>query len=170
MWRITKYNPIYRDCLGHYKKKEWTSYSDIGRYFDDYELTFTEYIDVENSYARAVSLFINSLNIQSLKVTNLEKNNNDLLLQEQKNLSQDMVDLYTDLKNNQIVNVNEAEKIVRMVLRELLWCKLECEDFYVHFGYDYYMYIGSGELCNEVVGKIRNIGLFVEKFGSPYNG
>jgi len=34
--------------------------------------------------------------------------------------------------------------VCRLVLREILWCKLESPNgFYIHFGYDYYMYFGS---------------------------
>lgn len=40
---------------------------------------------------------------------------------------------------------------------------------FVHFGYDYYMYIGSSkELPQDLRNKIENLGLFVENFESPY--
>ncbi len=31
MWRVTKYNPTFRDENGTYIKDEWTSFSDIGK-------------------------------------------------------------------------------------------------------------------------------------------
>ena len=39
---------------------------------------------------------------------------------------------------------------------------------YIHFGYDYYMYIGSSNACDNVRIKIQEEGLFVEEFKSPY--
>ena len=34
-WRITKYNPAFRDERGAYLKDEWTSVSDVGKSFGD---------------------------------------------------------------------------------------------------------------------------------------
>jgi hypothetical protein len=35
-YRITKYNPIFRNNIGYYQRDEWTEYSDIERreFFD----------------------------------------------------------------------------------------------------------------------------------------
>jgi hypothetical protein len=32
---------------------------------------------------------------------------------------------------------------------------------FVHFGYDYYMYIGSSSICENAIAIISNSGLFV---------
>ncbi len=39
---------------------------------------------------------------------------------------------------------------------------------YVHFGYDYYMYIGVNEKCLDAINSIQASGLFVEECESPY--
>jgi len=60
-------------------------------------------------------------------------------------------------------------RVVRLILRELIWCKLRArEGFYIHFGWDYYMYSGGVELDTETRSAITDSGLFVERFKSPY--
>ena len=39
---------------------------------------------------------------------------------------------------------------------------------YVHFGYDYYMYIGSEKPLEKEIDSINRSGLFVENMVSPY--
>ena len=47
-YRISKYNPKFRDEDGFYTRKEWTSISDIGESFDGSEVTIHEYLEIEN--------------------------------------------------------------------------------------------------------------------------
>ena len=57
---------------------------------------------------------------------------------------------------------------IRLALREAIWCRLEGVDgFYVHFGYDYYMYVGS-ERADEAPRDLPS-GIFAEQMGSPYS-
>src|SRR5476651_1262643 len=73
-WRITKYNPQYRDDSGAYLKNEWTCYSEIGKTFEGKIFTFEEYLKIENAYIQAVLLFMECLNLDSLRISCLEKN------------------------------------------------------------------------------------------------
>ncbi|MDT7789757.1 MAG: hypothetical protein QOF58_8176, partial [Pseudonocardiales bacterium] len=52
--------------------------------------------------------------------------------------------------------------LVRAMLRDNgAWCRLESDDrFFVHVGYDQYMYIGSAEPCHDAVAHVRTLGLF----------
>ncbi len=63
----------------------------------------------------------------------------------------------------------KIENIARLILRSYFWCILRSEDIFVHFGYDYYMYIGCKKKCCDVIKTIEKTGLFVEPFESPYN-
>ena len=56
-YRITKYNPKYRQLDGKYLNNEWTSYSDIGKKYNGKLFTMQNYIEVENSYVTAIILF-----------------------------------------------------------------------------------------------------------------
>jgi hypothetical protein len=48
-WRITKYNPAYRDNAGCYLKDEWTSISDIGNIYDREVITYETSKKVEDA-------------------------------------------------------------------------------------------------------------------------
>jgi hypothetical protein len=169
-WRITKYNPKFRNELGHYQKKEWTSVSDIGKIFEGKQLTVEEYLNTENLYINSIDYFITALKLSGLKVEELEKNKAEIALKQPDNLYlYKMTMLFNSVKNNQFLNIQEVRYISRLILREQLWCKLTYgSTFFVHFGYDYYMYIGCHREYKEIFNKIVKSGLFVEQFESPY--
>lgn len=150
-WRITKYNPVYRNNNGNYLKDEWTDYSDIGKSFEGIRLTETEYAKIENAYINAVLLLMNCSNIDALKIIDLER-----------------IDDIKGIKNNALIYKEHISEIIRSILRNKFWCKLESDEFYIHFGYDYYMYIGSNQPCESAIESIKKSGLFVEIFESPY--
>ncbi|WP_018703688.1 hypothetical protein [Anaeromusa acidaminophila] len=167
-WRITKYKPDYRDELGRYTKNEWTSFSQIGDEFNGYKFTKEDYVIVENAYVDTIMAFMSSNNITSLNVDGLEKRK----FQKRKDdvYSDEMINLYYNLKENDVINVEAIKNLSRMILREDIWCKLEKENtMFIHFGYDYYMYVGSYQSCEKVIEEITKKGLFVEKYESPYS-
>ncbi|MDF2565648.1 MAG: hypothetical protein K0Q53_2043 [Massilibacillus sp.] len=170
-WRITKYNPIYRDEFGRYNRNEWTSFSEVGKIFEDKKLTYDDYIAVEDSYVGAISKIMEDLNISSLKVTNIERRNNKFKpSQDCEFYTKEMIELYSSIQNNDFIGRREINQLSRLVLRENLWCKLNNDEtMFVHFGYDYYMYIGSQKICDTAINKIRETSLFVEEFASPYD-
>lgn len=164
-WRITKYNPSYRGSSGSYQKHEWSSFSDIGKKFDNKELTYDNYILVEDTYINALMLFMECNNIDTMHVANLEKQRP---LEDVSLYSKDMIDTFNMVINNMVIDKETIKKIGRLILREALWCKLKSKNMYVHFGYDYYMYIGSSRMCSETIANIERSGCFVEKYDSPY--
>lgn len=170
-WRITKYNPDFRDELGRYQKDEWTSFSEIGKTFAGIKLTIEDYIAIEDAYVGAIVAFMNSVEITSLTVRGLEKKSNNIMLNRENVLySDEMIHLYATLHEDAILSLREVQCLARVILREDLWCKLEKDDImFAHFGYDYYMYIGSHKICEDAINKIKERGLFVEDFVSPYN-
>ena len=122
-YRISKYNPLYR-CAERYLKAEWTDYSDIGKMFEDNILTEHEYKIVEQNYIFCLDDIIRLIGVHDLSITALE--------------------CYDDVpwKNNQSVSIELLPEIFRDCLRNKCWCKLESQEMYIHFGYDYYVYIG----------------------------
>jgi hypothetical protein len=62
----------------------------------------------------------------------------------------------------------KAAEVIRRVLREEFWCRLEGPEAFVHLGYDYNMYVGVPHPCPEAEQLARRLGLFVEPFHSPY--
>jgi hypothetical protein len=162
-YRITKYNPAYRNSQGHYLKNEWILYADIGKEFDDGVLTLEQYLKVENAYVDAILSFMECLGIETLHVTALEKNvtprRNELF----------SLSFFNNLENGSVLNTQLIKVVTAMILRNYLWCKFEAPGMYVHFGWDYYMYIGSAKACKTAIRSIEKSGLFVEEYESPYN-
>ena len=74
-WRVTKYNPKYRNEFGHYTLiEEWTCPSEIGETINGKEFTLDEYLRVEAAYIHSVLNFMEESNVDSLRVLQLESN------------------------------------------------------------------------------------------------
>lgn len=166
-WRITKYNPFLRDDQGRYLHGDWTACSDIGKKFEGKILTLAEYMRVEDAYVNAVVSLMKCVGISSLCIEALEKKNRQY---EKLSYDNHMFTVYKKLRKGSLLSLNEIESVVRLALREDIWCKLKYSSFfYVHFGYDYYMYIGSAQMCKKEIQKIQEMGLYVEEQESPYS-
>ena len=163
-YRITKYNPARRNLQGHYTKNEWTSFSDIGKLFENNRLTYEQYLLIENNYIKAIREFMSCTNRHSLTITSLEKYNN---FTDAPYYTSDLIEAYNSITEGPVTE-KEIINITRLALRENIWCKLESEEVYVHFGHDYYMYIGCSRSCPAAIEKVTDSGLFIEAFKSPY--
>ena len=145
--RVTKYDPAKRDNKGAYTSTEWTEYSDVGK-----SVTHEEYESVERKYIMALETLLKSCDIQTLRITGLEDNWNKCP--------------YTD---NQQITTDDFGGAFKDVLRAKYWCLFESDLAYVHFGYDYYSYIGIPHISNADLDVITKNGLFVEDYKSPYH-
>jgi hypothetical protein len=152
-FRVTKYDPAHRDRHGVYTRDEWTSVSDIGRAFGGVVLTEVEYRRVEDAYATATVAFLREAEVPSLAVAGLE-NHAALALPFAEGLS---------------LRLSEIGEVVRRVLREEFWCRLEGTGAFVHIGWDYYIYVGVPSPCPGALALARQLSLFVEPFRSPYS-
>lgn len=165
-WRVTKYNPMDRDANGRYLEDTWTSYSDINKTYNNQILTIDEYIKTENAYVDAILQIFDCLKLSSLRINALEKNGikpADLAS------NAHLITLYESIHAGSLITKQDIDALVRLVLRENIWCKLESNEMLVHFGYDFYMYIGSIKPCNAAIKNIETTGLFVESIeASPY--
>ncbi|UKS27363.1 hypothetical protein LOZ80_39040 [Paenibacillus sp. HWE-109] len=174
-WRITKYNPDHRNDRGNYSKDEWTSISDIGSTYDNKPLTIEKYKETEDLYVRAILTFVEFLNIPYLQVKELwmqdandyeQRSNNSKY---QSIYSRELVDAFSTITEGELLQKDSIVQTTRLILRENIWCKYQYQALmYVHFGYDYYMYIGSSQPCSGLIQGIVASGLFVEPFESPY--
>lgn len=167
-WRITKYNPTNL-IKGVYQKKEWTSISEVGKIFSTGKFLLEHYLQTELLYIMAIIYIMNENSITSLQVADLEKYSIELEKAEFNSIYTDeMKRFYSNVKNGDYISEHELEVLTQLILREKIWCKFQSEDMFVHFGFDYYMYIGSMMDCSDSLMKISNSGLFVEYFKSPY--
>jgi len=170
-WRVTKYNPNSRDETGKYINNEWTSFGDIGKSFNSIEFTIDDYKLVEDAYVNAVLLFMSIHNISTMNIIGLEKHSDTLEIKQFQDVyPTEITDFYSKLKRCDVLGLKEIELLCKLVLREHLWCKLDyCGTMFVHFGYDFYMYIGGLIKSDSAIESIIKSGLFVESFESPYN-
>jgi hypothetical protein len=152
-YRITKYDPALRESSGAFIGDEWTSMGDIGRSFGGVVLTHAEYLRVENAYITALVAFLSEAGVQALTVAGLENCGG----------------APRAFDDGSLVPLEEAAEVIRRVLREEFWCRLEAPEAFVHLGYDYNMYVGVPQTCPEAEQLAKQLGLFVEPFRSPYH-
>ena len=151
-YRVTKYDPASRDQWDAYTKAEWTSFKDIGRTYLGVLLTAEEYERVEGAYVKAALSFLSESGISSIRVAGLENSRKRPL----------------DFHNGSVLPFDLVGEIIRRILREEFWCRLEGSDGFIHFGWDYYMYIGVPHPCPTAQARAAELGLYVEEFASPY--
>src|SRR5262245_29706913 len=120
-YRITKYDPRLRDSSGRYLRDEWTSYSDVGRL-----VSLEEYIATEERYIEMALAFLGAAGVKNLEARGVENHRG----------------VVAAPAEGAILAPSEWSLSFRSVLREEFWCRFESDAGFVHFGYDYYMYVG----------------------------
>ena len=151
-YRVTKYNPAFRDANGCYMLDEWTSFGEIGDSFAGVVLTAEQYQRVEDSYIASALRFLHDSGQTSLTVEGLEEHRGK-----------------SEFREGQAINTNQLGRIIRRILRNEFWCRIVGQGCFLHFGYDYYLYVGVPHECPESIELAQNLGLFVESFPSPYH-
>lgn len=152
-YRVTKYAPHLRDSRGHYLSDDWTSVTQIGRSFGGIVLTEQEYKRVEHAYVNVALAFLSEGGLTALKVDGLENSRGKPLT----------------LSEGTVLSIEQLRDVIGLILREEFWCRLQGDDGFLHFGWDYYMYIGVPHRCNAAERQASDLGLYVEEFVSPYH-
>jgi hypothetical protein len=150
-YRITKYDPAAR--LEGRPRTEWTAFSDIGRTFGAGPLTQAAYEAVEAAYVAAAVSFMREAGVSCLAVRGLEGGAQAPL----------------PCREGETLALDQAARLMAGVLRELCWCRLESPLGFVHFGWDYYMYVGVASPCPDAARRAAEAGLFVEEMRSPHH-
>lgn len=159
-YRVTKYDPAKRDRSGRYGQDEWTSRSDVGLSIGGKVLSLDEYQGVEDAYVKAIERFMAAAGVRELQVVNLELRGRD---------ARDTTNPGVEeaLREGAKVSGSQLAATVRACLRERMWCRLIAgDDVFVHFGYDYYMYVRVPDGVS--IPSDLPSALFVEEFESPY--
>ena len=152
-YRVTKYDPSLRDEHGCFLANDWTAISEIGQVFDGEVLTLQTYQRVEDAYVSTAMRFLNESGAVALHAADIENSNNFSLPFEKANVLQKM----------------QCEQAFRDVLQEKYWCRFADEHGrFVHFGWDFYMYVGVHVACEKAIAHAEAVGLFVELYKSPY--
>lgn len=164
-YRVTKYNPSYRDINGSYILDDWTSVSDIGKKFNGSVLTENIYLQMEDNYIEYLSAFLKKTR-ENFNAQCFEDKRDERSL---KNYSFNLDRCIVGSETLRDIIAEDVLLVSRMCLRELVWCKLE-SDFgdFIHFGYDYYMYLGFNDSVHEEINWPSLDDIYVEDFVSPY--
>jgi len=152
-YRVTKYNPKFRDAYGHYLREEWTMFRQIGESFSGVLLTAEEYERVESAYVDSAIAFLQEAGLLAMTVSDLENHRG----------------LQLAFRNGSALSLSEVAAVIRQLLKERCWCRLEGKESFVHIGWDYYMFVGVPHPCVIAEQKAADLGLFVEEFVSPYH-
>jgi hypothetical protein len=152
-YRLTKYDPAQRDDRGAFQGDDWTGISDIGETFSGARLDLATYLDVEARHLSLLAAFIEESEVSELVAEGVENASKQFRVVEGDRLSS-----------------IAAIEAVRQMLREEGWCRLVDRDrFFIHVGWDYYIYVGSDRACIRSVEMAERLGLFVDReFKSPY--
>lgn len=71
-YRITKYDPQYRDEQGIYSREDWTSYSDIGKTYNGKLFSNGDYIIKEKLYCNTVVSILQNCGVKEVIVEDLK--------------------------------------------------------------------------------------------------
>lgn len=165
-YRVTKYDPKLRDETGRYMQDEWTDFSCVGIKINGQICTLEAYEAIENLYVNAVMQFVTCADIGFMECRYVEKNS---AIFEDVDIPVSLRAMYDRVVDGVKISKADLPVLLKLLLRNYLWCKLELDDkIFVHFGWDYYMYIGIAKECRDVVEYVVKSGLFVEEFKSPY--
>jgi hypothetical protein len=147
-YRVTKYDPEKRDEFGRYSDEhEWTCYSDVGDIvlLDEYERIEKSYVDT------AIGLLLEA-EVVEVNLVGFDSNSRAIPYKEGETLRTELL-----------------ERVIQQILRNQLWCRIESGENYIHFGWDYSMYIGVSINTPAVITTAIERGLYVENFKSPYH-
>jgi len=165
-WRISKYDPGLRDAQGHFQGDEWTFFAQIGRSFNGKPLTYKDYVAVESAYVHTIMRFLSDVGLDSLRISGLTAPSTTFIARRE---LQDILLRPEDLCDDSVIELDQLADVIRLNLRELTWCRLqEAGRFYLHFGWDYYVYIGSTSPSLVAIRRAEQDGLHVEAKASPY--
>ena len=146
-YRISKYNPKFRNAKGHYIPDEWTYFDQVGTRIAGRVLTMKEYLQTESAYLKVLEAILSEADIRHLNIrcTYIQKR-------------------LADWKRRRKITVPLAVKFARLALREKLGGTLTSPyRFRLNFGWDYYMYIGLSRPTPKAFIVASKLDLFVEQ-------
>lgn len=150
-YRTTKFDPAKRNELGHFPldNKEWTDFED----YSDPNYNFENYMLTENAYIYTIYYFIQKNKAENFQLYKVVKN---CKITKNSNLIKDRLFIEYICRDNLRVVTNNG-------------CKIRSQNMCIHFGWDYYMFIGSNKKINKEIIEFGGIKIYIEPIDkSPY--
>jgi hypothetical protein len=156
-YRITKYDPGLRNDAGHYTREEWTHFAQVGKRVAGRRLTAREYLRTEALYLSALKAVLLEANVSSVQVRGLW-------------LPARTSAPLRAWRRRHTITIARAIEFAQLALRNQVGGQLIApRRAYVHFGWDYYMYLGVSRKTPKALAAIQSSGLFVESHLTPYS-
>lgn len=169
-YRLSKYNPIYRDYTGAYKKDEWTAYSDIGNIYDGERFTTEQYLAIEAKYCNAIITILKQQKIKYFQIQDLEmpftlKEIEKVFLEKGLEITESQKRIVKTIQERQIISSKQIREYLTMLLRECFWCVLADIEggIYIDVGYDYYIHLTCESIDAQMISNLQKQGIYVEQ-------
>lgn len=160
-YSISKYRPQFYDSQSCYTRNEWTSISDIGKSFDDGVLTTNEYLETEKHYINTAIELARISGCSYLTVDYLEGKH---IVQNVKGyqLNYNLLETARKMRQGLKIRLSDCVDYLRLCLRE---CCYACfsnhsHNFYIDFGYEYYMHIHTALPKSQVENVVSTHSLY----------
>lgn len=150
-YRVCKYDPQFR-IDGAYTRQEWTGIADVGKEIDGRIFTMSDYERAEQRHIAFLCALAAREEACPLTLEALEDHRE-----------------CSPWHEGQQITEHDLPDVVRDVLREECWCRLTAPRFFIHFGYEYYMYVGCTHTTEAITTLAAAHGLFAESMTSPYH-
>lgn len=124
-----------------------------------------DYLRIEDAYVASVKQLLRACKVETLEIRELEDRRELTIVEPE--ISGARPAAFDGIHDGCKVHGDDIDEIVRMNLREVIWCKLSGPNAtYIHFGHDLYLYIG----CDCVAASLGSPpqGMFYEELESPY--
>ena len=166
-FRITKYNLKKRDKQDRYLVNDWTSISDLFKKYK-YEDAVKIYKDVEDKFIEVYTSIFSENKIEKMIINSLALylDDEDADYIEKRSFDLNLNDL-SWLTDKSEISGKQIEDVLKLLLRGLIWCKLDWEIVYLHYGDDYYTYIGGVEISDELINNAKKSNIYIEICDSP---
>jgi hypothetical protein len=171
-YMITKYDQSQRNESGAYfGPSAWTSYSDAGETFDGKVLTIEECLRVESAYIGAAIKLFEESSLPYLRLTRIKAHE-----WQKEEMRTEGYPLYDpafetiEFTEDAIVLPEDMPTVLQMIFRGFANASLEWRHkFYVHIGWDFYMYVGTLKADSGIVDAIHSTGLYVDSnYSNPH--
>lgn len=170
-YRISKYNPKYRDNGWLRLEDTWTSFSDIGKIYKGKELIIDEYLKVENKYIEVILDILTYFNIDYLRIEKLELRYSSLEIKKAMKdkgiiILQFEEEIIESLLKTKTLKLEHTPIYIKFILRECFWCELysDIPTVLIEFGYDFYMYVTCPFIPKEIIDIFKSKGIFIDIF------
>ena len=168
-YRISKYDPMYRDKQGIYTLDEWTSWSDIGKVYQGRTFTKDNYLKTESLYCDVIYEILSRQGVRTLEVRDLESplslpETSRFLSEESLQLTEEECHIIQIIQENQQVSIEKIKVYVKLLLRDCFWCILADteSDARVSVGYDYYVHLTCDTLDQAQIDACEKLGIYME--------